>query len=66
MFSCSLLPHITWVDFMHNCGLMWQGNKLVKITDIQGVKVYKKATGSNAYTIRFTEEGGVEILSGKE
>jgi len=45
---------------------MWQGNKLVKITDIQGVKVYKKATGSNAYTIRFTEEGGVEILSGKE
>ena len=66
MFSRSLLPDITWAEFMRKHNLMWQGGRLVEIPDNQGAKKYKKATGPNAYVIRFTKEGGVEILPGKE
>lgn len=38
MFSRSLLPDITWAEFIHKHNLMWQGGRLVEIPDNQGLK----------------------------
>jgi len=66
MFSRSLLLEIIWVDFMRKHNLIWQDGRLVEIPDNQGAKMYRKATGPNAYIIRLSEEGRIKILPGKE
>jgi hypothetical protein len=63
MFSSSLLPIITWSEFMRKNRLMWEGNKLVKIPDKHEPK-HRKATGLIACTIKLSKEGGMEILPG--